>query len=188
MKQALVAIVGHDRPGIVHQVSRILANLDCRILSVSQTTLSGQFAGLFATKMPENLTHEAISESLTANLSGGSLSHWVASQTDMAETPSVESEPYVLTILGPDHPEIIPEVTKTVASFEANIENLRAVPIDDGTGGHGDLPPMALVLEIAVPVNVRQGAFRQALALTAEERGIEISLQHRDIFEAIHRV
>ncbi|MDR3135015.1 MAG: amino acid-binding protein [Deltaproteobacteria bacterium] len=186
MRQALVAIVGQDRPGIVHQVSRVLANLGCRILTVSQTTLLGQFAGLFATNVPESVTYDALSESLSSQFQGSHISHWVASQDELsADTPAAESEPYVLTILGPDQPEIIPEVTKTVASFDANIENLRAVPLDNGAA---DYPPMALVLEISVPVNVQQNAFRQALSLTAEEQGIEISLQHRDIFEAIHRV
>ncbi|MDR2301537.1 MAG: hypothetical protein LBF38_05810 [Deltaproteobacteria bacterium] len=188
MHQALVAIFGQDRPGIVHQVSRVLVNLGCHILSVSQTTLLGQFAGLFATKVPENVTHEIISEALGENLTGSALSHWVARQSDLVETNNVKSEPYVLTILGQDHPEIIPEVTKTVASFDANIENLRSIQIENVSSGPDGRAPIALVLEISVPVKVQQSAFRQALALTAEERGIEISLQHRDIFEAIHRV
>ncbi|MDR2387996.1 MAG: hypothetical protein LBE80_10505 [Deltaproteobacteria bacterium] len=188
MHQALVAIFGQDRPGIVHQVSRVLANLGCHILSVNQTTLLGQFAGLFATKVPEKVTHEIISESLEENLKGSALSHWVARQSDLVETNEVQSEPYVLTILGPDHPEVIPEVTKTVASFEANIENLRSVQIENVANCPDGRSPIALVLEIAVPIKVQQSAFRQALALTAEELSIEISLQHRDIFEAIHRV
>jgi glycine cleavage system transcriptional repressor len=188
MRQALVAIFGQDRPGIVHQVSRVLANLGCHILSVSQTTLLGQFAGLFATKAPEEVSYENISEALAENLAGSALSHFVARQSELVETNAARSEPYVLTILGPDHPEVIPEVTKTVASFEANIENLRSVKIENVSNGWGDKTPIALVLEITVPVTVQQNAFRQALELTAEERGIEISLQHRDIFEAIHRV
>ncbi|MDR0622608.1 MAG: hypothetical protein LBJ61_12165 [Deltaproteobacteria bacterium] len=207
MKRAIVAIVGRDRPGIVHKVSRVLANKGCHILSVSQTTLLGQFAGLFATNTPENVSPEDLSGALSEELSDESLSHWVTAHDDASESSQPPSEPYVLTIFGPDHPEIIPEVTKTVASFEANIENLRAVPIDDGDpfvdglgsggpDGSAAVPdgspvgpqPIALVLEISVPVTVRQGVFRQALSLAAEERGVEISLQHRNIFEAIHRV
>jgi glycine cleavage system transcriptional repressor len=185
MNQALIAIVGHDRPGIVYQVSRILANQGCQILTVSQTTLVGQFSGLFFTKIPEKLTIEELSQAMADNLES-SLSHWVTKPGEENEAQKVASEPYVLTILGPDNPEVIPEVTKTVASFEVNIDNLRAVTI--GSNGSTDAPPLALVLEISVPATVKQNVFRQALSLTAEEQGIEISLQHRDIFEAIHRV
>jgi glycine cleavage system transcriptional repressor len=185
MKQALVTIVGPDRPGIVHQVSQILAGQGCRILTVSQTTLLGRFAGLFAVQAPEELTFDRLSEEFGQKLEGQNLSYWIAPPEDESLSTRAESEPYVLTILGPDRLEIIPEVTKTVASFDANIENLRAVALG---GVSADAAPLALVLEITVPVAVQQNVFRQALSLTAEELGIDISLQHRDIFEAIHRV
>ncbi|MDR1050212.1 MAG: hypothetical protein LBP95_03860 [Deltaproteobacteria bacterium] len=187
MKQALVTIVGPDRPGIVHLISRVLASQGCHILSVSQTTLLGQFAGVFSTKVPENLTLEALGGEFAGSLEGQNLSHWIAPPADDLGPSARESEPYVLTIVGPDRLEVIPEVTRTVASFEANIDNLRAITID-GARNSGEEPPLALVLEITVPVEVQQNVFRQALSLTAEELGIEISLQHRNIFEAIHRV
>ncbi|MDR1110634.1 MAG: hypothetical protein LBP92_08070 [Deltaproteobacteria bacterium] len=188
MNQALVAIVGQDRPGIVHQVSHVLAQKGCRLLSVSQTTLLGQFAGLFATWVPGTVSLDELSGALSESLEGNRLSYWIAPPPVGGESHPVASEPYVLTILGPDGPQVIPEVTKTVASFEANIENLRAVTIDSAGWASADGQPLALVLEISVPANVQKGAFRQALSLTAEEMGVEISLQHRNIFEAIHRV
>jgi glycine cleavage system transcriptional repressor len=188
MNQAIVAIVGVDRPGIVHKVSLALAQKGCRLLSVSQTTLLGQFAGLFATLVPSAVSLDDLSAALSASLEGSRLSWWIAPPPDGGQSHKVASEPYVLTILGPDGPQVIPEVTKTVASFEANIENLRAVTIGSAGRAAADGQPLALVLEITVPVSVQKSAFRQALALTAEEQGIEISLQHRNIFEAIHRV
>jgi glycine cleavage system transcriptional repressor len=186
MRQALVAIVGHDRPGIVHLVAKVLAAQGCRILALSQTTLLGQFAGLFSTEVPAAVSEDDLSAALTANLAGSALSFWIAPPAESDDQASADSEPYVMTILGPDRPEIIAEVTKTVASFDANIENLRAVTLSGGP--EDEKPPLALSLEIAVPAKVQAGAFRQALALTSEELGVEISLQHRDIFEAIHRV
>ena len=186
MKQALVTIVGRDRPGIVHQVSQVLAERGCHIVGLSQTTLLGQFAGVFSTKVPAELGLTELSSVLAESLEGASLSHWIAPPAADKEAVAPDSEPYVITLRGPDRPEIIPEVTKTVASFDANIDNLRAVTIS-GDQAEG-APPLVLVLEITVPVTVQQNVFRQALSLTAEELGIEISLQHRDIFEAVHRV
>ena len=186
MKQALVTIVGRDRPGIVHLVSKVLAAKGCRILGVSQTTLLGQFAGLFSTKVPTGLGLEELSAALAENLDGASLSFWIAPPAALETAAPPTSEPYVVTMRGPDRLDVIPEVTGTVASFEANIDNLRAVTI---SGGQADgVPPLVLVLEISVPAAVQQNAFRAALSRTAEKLGIEISLQHRDIFEAIHRV
>ena len=190
MKQALVTIVGRDRPGIVHLVSRVLADQGCRILGLSQTTLLGQFAGLFSTSVPDSKSLDDLSQALSASLEGASLSYWIAPPDADGGAPTVKAEPYVVTMTGPDRLEIIPEVTRTVASFDANIDNLRAVTISGGDPSErpDGPPPLVLVLEVTVPESVQQNAFRQALALTAEELGIEISLQHRDIFEAIHRV
>jgi glycine cleavage system transcriptional repressor len=188
MKQALVTIVGRDRPGIVHLVSQVLATKGCRILGLSQTTLLGQFAGLFSTQVPGDLSLEDLSTVLSASLEGSSLSYWIAPPDEDEGLTTGSAEPYVITMRGPDRLEIIPEVTKTVASFDANIDNLRAVTISSDQLSEDTSPPLVLVLEITVPASVQQNAFRQALALTAEDLGIEISLQHRDIFEAIHRV
>ncbi|MDR2455953.1 MAG: amino acid-binding protein [Deltaproteobacteria bacterium] len=186
MNQALVTIIGRDRPGIVHQVSQVLASQGCHILGLSQTTLLGQFTGTFSAKGPESLSLERLSEVLGQSLEGSSLSHWIAPPAEGYGQEAAPSEPYVITLRGPDRLDLIPEVTKTVASFEANIDNLRAVAVT--AGQDEEASPLVLVLEITVPVTVKQNVFRQALSLTAEELGIEISLQHRDIFEAIHRV
>jgi glycine cleavage system transcriptional repressor len=188
MKQTLVTIVGRDRPGIVHLVTQVLAAEGCHILGLSQTTLLGQFAGLFSTNVPDEISHDHLSSVLSASLKGSSLSHWIAPSAEDGDSSPPATEPYVITMRGPDRPDIIPEVTKTVASFDANIENLRAVTISDSSDCQDSVQPLVLVLEISVPANVQQNAFRQALALSAEELNIEISLQHRDIFEAIHRV
>ncbi|MDR2945360.1 MAG: hypothetical protein LBV79_01240, partial [Candidatus Adiutrix sp.] len=47
---------------------------------------------------------------------------------------------------------------------------------------------VVMFFEISVPREVNQRAFRQALNMVAEGLGLEMSLQHRDIFEAIHRL
>jgi glycine cleavage system transcriptional repressor len=188
MKQTLVTIIGRDRPGIVHLVTKILAAEGCHILGLSQTTLLGQFAGLFSTNVPDHITHDQLSGVLSSSLKEASLSHWIAPPADDEGLSTPATEPYVITMRGPDRPDIIPEVTGTVASFDANIENLRAVTISDPQLPSDSSPPLVLVLEISVPSIVQQNVFRQALALSAEELGIEINLQHRDIFEAIHRV
>ena len=186
MNQALVTIVGRDRPGIVHLVSQVLASQGCHILGLSQTTLLGHFTGLFSARVPEGLSLDELSKVMGESLVGASLSHWIASPAMDEGAEAIASAPYVITMRGPDRLDIIPEVTKTVASFDANIDNLRAVTISGGS--EGEAPPLVLVLEVAVPVTVQQNVFRQALSITAEELGIEISLQHRDIFEAVHRV
>jgi glycine cleavage system transcriptional repressor len=185
MRKVLATITGRDGPGIVHKVSQALSEKGCALAELAQTTLLGQFAGLFSAESPDGLGLDELSAFLSAALAGTGLRAWVA-PADEAEAASEPADPYVLTLAGPKRPELVLGVTKTVASFGINIDSLRALTLSESSGPESS--PAVLALEISVPRKVGQKAFRQALALTAEELGVEASLQHRDIFEAIHRI
>jgi glycine cleavage system transcriptional repressor len=45
-----------------------------------------------------------------------------------------------------------------------------------------------MIYEVDTPADIDHKAFRQALRERAAALGLVLSLQHRDIFEAIHRV
>lgn len=191
MRRMLVTIVGHDRPGIVQLVGRVLTNFHCNITEVSQTTLLGEFAGLFSAEMSQDISLSALGAELTKELDGTGLGHWIK-EISPDDTPSApaEVESYVITLRGPDRLGIIPEFAGAVAGFDVNIDNLRAVALSDGqtAAAAGHPHPVVLVFEVTVPRKVHQNAFRQALTFKAEELGMEVSLQHRDIFEAINRL
>ncbi|MDR1578084.1 MAG: hypothetical protein LBT86_07655 [Deltaproteobacteria bacterium] len=185
MSKTIIAIVGRDRPGLVHLVSKVLATHGGNIEEVNQTTLKGQFAGLFSINAPDSLDEGLLDRALAEALTGTDLSYFVAPPASPDEpTQFPVMEPYVITLQGASSPDLIPGITQTVASFDANIDNLRALTLSDDLG----VAPQVLVLEISVPTTVQQRVFRQALSLTAEELGIEVNLQHRDIFEALHRL
>ncbi|MDR0882428.1 MAG: hypothetical protein LBP55_07785 [Candidatus Adiutrix sp.] len=187
MRRILVTIVSHDRPGIIHQVSRALADLGCAVFEVSQTTLMGEFAGLFSGGLPAEKNLAGFGDDLGRALAGSGLAHWVAeAQTGPGAPPPGEAEPYVLTLRGLDQGGIIPEFSGSLAGFEVNIDNLRTVAL--GSDGAGGGHQVLMFFELSVPRSVNQRGFRQALSLMAEELGLEMSLQHRNIFEAIHRL
>jgi glycine cleavage system transcriptional repressor len=185
MSKIIVTIVGRDRPGLVHLVSKVLATHGGNIEEINQTTLKGQFAGLFSFNAPDRLDEGLLDRSLADALEGTGLAYWIAPPAaDEVVVSGAAMEPYVITLQGQSRADLIPGITQTVASFDVNIDNLRAVTLS----GETQPAPQVLVLEISVPATVQQNVFRQALSLTAEELGIEINLQHRDIFEALHRL
>jgi glycine cleavage system transcriptional repressor len=160
------------------------------IEEITQTTLLGQFAGHFLVQAPEDLDNQILITHLKEKIQDEGFS---ASVTRIighgAQKPGEHLDPYVLTITGPDSPGLIPGLTGTIASFDVNIDNFRSITISAPDEKAGELPaPRVLVLELSVPSHLKKNVFRQALLLTAEEHGVEISLQHRDIFEAIHRL
>lgn len=190
MRKILVTIVGHDRPGIIHQVSKSLAELGCELIEVSQTTLLGEFAGHFSGRLPSKADVFEFSRQLGQLLEGSELAHWVteADLNPVEAGAGADCEPYVVTVRGNDQVGIIPQFSGAMAGFDVNIDNLRsaAVPSDSGFNGGG--PQVVLFFELSVPKAVNQRGFRQALNLIAEDLGLEMSLQHRDVFEAMHRL
>jgi glycine cleavage system transcriptional repressor len=172
----------------VHLVSNALYERGCAISELTQTTLHGQFAGLFSVEAPEALDAAGLEEALRAELSPAGYSAWLSPMAPRLPAKRPDAEPYVMTISGPDSPALIPTLTAKVASFDANIENLRSVVLSGSPDSAETKSPVVLALEISLPVTVERRVFREALAVTAGELGLEISLQHRNIFEAIHRV
>jgi glycine cleavage system transcriptional repressor len=85
----------------------------------------------------------------------------------------------VVTVNGSDQAEIIAMFSGIFAEQKVNIENLKALRTDD---------ECVLVFEVALPMSINRNAFRQMLQAKARSVGLSISIQHENIFEAIHRV
>lgn len=190
VRKILVTIVGHDRPGIIHQVSKALADLNCDLLEVSQTTLLGEFAGHFSGRLPADIDVFEFSGLLGQSLQGSDLAHWVteAELSPVGAMSAAEHEPYVVTVRGQDQSGIIPQFSGAMAGFDVNIDNLRSAAVPGDSGFQAGPQKVVLFFELSVPKAVNQRGFRQALNLIAEELGLEMSLQHRDVFEAMHRL
>ena len=55
MGKVILTILGHDRPGIVAIVARVLFEQNCNIENVSQTILQTEFSGSFIVTLPSEL-------------------------------------------------------------------------------------------------------------------------------------
>ena len=186
MRNVLVTILGRDRPGIIYQASRVLAEFKLNIVEASQTTLLGEFAGLFSCALPENFELADLDQALERELADSGLAH-VLREVKAGEAPfsaQGHHEPYVVTIRGLDRLGLIPEFAGVLSGFDINIDTLRAVSLPHDQAG----PKVVMFFELSVPKEVNQSALRQALGLAADSLEMEMSLQHRDIFEAIHRL
>ena len=182
MKKVVVSVLGDDGPGIVYAVSRVLNESGCNIMEVSQTILQTEFAGIFIVSMPDGLTMEGLLGSLNQEMEPRRLTAAVKDYKPPVNPAVVDSEPFVITLRGRDRLGIIPGITGVIAGFDVNIENLKAIAQKDDTS------QVIIALEVAVPKTVHRAAFREALKFKADELGMDLSVQHRDLFEAIHRI
>lgn len=183
MNKTVISVLGYDKPGIIASVSRILSDHRCNIEDVSQTILQSEFVGVFVVTRPDDLDEADLLRDLTSKLEPMGLSVVVKPMVRQQEWVPPPSEPFIITTTGPDRIGLVAGITEVMARHRINISNLKAV-------FRGGDEPMRniMIYEVDIPLETDHHAFRSDLCERAQELGLEISLQHRHIFEAIHRV
>ncbi|MBQ3060084.1 MAG: amino acid-binding protein [Desulfovibrio sp.] len=184
MQKYTASFLGKDCPGVVATVSRLLGEAGCNIVEVSQTILAGQFAAIFAVQAPDGLQPVTLRLQLCEGLqaAGVDLSVLVRPATDEHWSGGSDCEPFVISVDGPDQPGLIALMSRVFARHRINIESLKAI-LGEG-GEHHAL----FVFEVQVPESIDLGRLRRELTCEAQSRSLRVSVQHRDIFEAVHRV
>lgn len=183
MHKMILSVIGYDQPGIVAFVAETLADLDCNIENVSQTTLQGTFAGIFTAACPASLTKEKMQETFAARIGERRLKIHVDLMPPENSLQQKNTQPFVVTTQGPDGKGLVAAITAVLADFKVNISNLQAI-FKGGTDAHDN----GMVYQVEVPVETDLQDLRQALREKAAELGLEISIQHNDIFLAVNRI
>jgi glycine cleavage system transcriptional repressor len=183
MRKIVVTVLGFDRPGIVAAVSKALFEYRCNIEDVSQTILQTEFAGIFIASMPDGMEQEDLRAGLESRLNPKGLSVYVKPMQPVEATTPPETEPFVITTVGPDRLGLVAGITALLAEYKINITHLKAV-----FRGGDDPRRNTMIYEVDIPVATDHHAFRAALYARGRELGLDVSLQHSDIFEQIHRI
>jgi glycine cleavage system transcriptional repressor len=184
MKKAVLSVLGPDRPGIIAAVSRVLFEQNCNIENVSQTILQSEFSGIFIAALPDSQTLDAIRRHLIEALSPLNLHVTVKPLEAPSERFPVEnSAPFVVTTRGPDRKGLVAAMTEIMARYGVNVTNLQAV-----FKGGADPNDNIMIYEVDIPADIDQQSLVQDLRSKAAELELDISIQHRNIFEAINRI
>ncbi|MGC2062307.1 MAG: ACT domain-containing protein [Thermodesulfovibrionales bacterium] len=183
MKKIVVFVLGPDRTGIIAAVSKTLFDQGCNLEDVSQTILQTEFVGIFIASMADEGDEDKVLSALSARIGPLGLSVHMRLVEEEPAAGGQTGEPFVITTVGVDRPGLMAGVTEVLASYGANITSLKAV--SRGEESHHDY---VMMFEADIPSAVNLSAFRAALCGRAEELGLDISLQHREIFEELNRV
>lgn len=194
-----VSILGPDRPGVVHLVSATLSGLCCNIEEISQTILQGQFAAIFIADMPGEVTQDRVHSTLVKAIAARDMHLSVivrplaGEDGEDGEIPfdGEPSEPFVITVDGEDRLNMVSSFTRVFAEHKVNIENMKAAmpdAADMAPAGDCAARRALLMFEVALPLSLDRSAFRRTLEDKARGMGLRVGMQHRDIFEALHRV
>jgi glycine cleavage system transcriptional repressor len=183
MSKTVVFVLGPDRPGIIATVAQTLFEHGCNLEDVSQTCLQGQFVGIFVVAAAGPAREEGLLQALRERLDPAGLSVQLRSVSAVSVQPAPAGEPFVITTVGPDRPGLVAGISGLLARYGANITNLKAVPRGAGAGQE-----YVTFYEVDVPAGADRQAFRTDLRERARELGLDVNLQHREIFEQVHRI
>ncbi|TLS68164.1 ACT domain-containing protein [Mariprofundus erugo] len=175
MSSILLSISGHDRPGIVRDVSEALLHLEANIEDSSMTALRGRFTMMMIVSLPDDRSLGELKATLAELEQRTHLT--VQSQVisdEEAATQALQPD-HVITVHGADRVGIVHAVTAALADVGASIVD---VSTEQRESESGDVYMM--VLEIAA-----NGADAMDDALQAVAGRIGVSVEVHVLDDAI---
>jgi glycine cleavage system regulatory protein len=164
-----MTIIGPDRPGLVESVAALVAGHDGNWLESKMSRLGGQFAGILRVEVPEN--QEATLVAGLKALDDSGLRVLVNS-----DQSSVQSRPQRLTdleIVGQDRPGIVRQITRALAGYGVNVEELETECTSAAMSGETLFKAHA---RLSIPESCDSKRLRQELEKIASDLIVDISL------------
>jgi glycine cleavage system transcriptional repressor len=163
-----VTVLGHDRPGIVADVTGALADLHGNLEDSTMTLLRGHFAMVLLVHTGAGAA--AVEAALRPLTAGGAL---VINARVLDDQPLSElSGPsYALRVHGADRPGIVATISAVVARHQANIVDL-GTRLVDGL--------YVLMAELQLPKEASPVGLAAELEGAADELGVEVHLSPID--------
>ncbi len=188
MEKIVVSVLGQDRPGIVAAVTDILYRHDCNIRDLTQTILRTEFAAILLVDCPASCL-DVLEEELAQTLKPMGMSVFLRPAPWAKAQEPKPCLPLVITTSGPDCSGQVARVSQVINEAGGNITELKAVSHQDDVGLTATNDKrFTMIFETDFPLATEQAALRKNLGLVCKELGLEYSVQHREIFESIHRI
>ena len=168
MHEYAITVIGHDRPGIIAEVTTVLADLGLNLSDSTMTLLRGHFAMTLI--CAGDVQAAAVEGALRPLTVGGSLK--VSVREVAAESaPAPRGGSHVLSLHGADRLGIVAAVTRVLAGEGGNITDL-TTRLASGL--------YVLLAEVDLPPSADLAAINARLRGVANELGVEVSLRSAD--------
>jgi glycine cleavage system transcriptional repressor len=169
----LLNAFGRDRPGMVAGLTQVLFDLGGNIEDASMTRLGGEFAMMFVTALPADITLSNLQKKLSVlekkvglQLSAKPITPQLARGTQRAEPR------YLISVYGTDRPGIVFQVTQALARRKVSVTDLHTKAItQDGKSIY------VMLLEIQAPATLDVDELREELDRLRTNLHVEINLQ-----------
>jgi glycine cleavage system transcriptional repressor len=175
MHTYIVTVTSADRVGIVHAVTGAISERGGNIKELSQTVLRGYFTIILAVEFDGPRDPKGLREAIATRGERFDLNVAVIPDEGRHADPVPGGDKFILTVLGEDKPGNIHRIAGSLSRRGVNIVDLHA-----RTEG----PRFSLVMEAFLPPELKPAELRGELEQFGAELGLEVFVQHEDIFLA----
>jgi glycine cleavage system transcriptional repressor len=170
-KHLVVTVSGHDRPGIVEHITKLLLEYHGNVEASRMSRLGGEFAILMMVSIPEN-KFDHLRESV----------RHLRDEDYKVTTRSTERGfsarfagwlPYRVEVRGADHEGIVHQFSHYLAERGANIESLDTEVIKAPMSG---APLFTMKAVVVVPPNFSLHDLRLSLETLGDELGVDTAV------------
>jgi glycine cleavage system regulatory protein len=166
-----MTVIGEDRPGLVESVAGLVTEHGGNWLESRMSHLGGQFAGIVRVEVPVDREQALIAA--LQRLDARGLTTVIRSDAPQAATTSQSLS--VLEIIGQDRPGIVREISRALASFGVNVEELHTECASAAMSGENLFKARA---RLGIPASCNAAELRATLEKIAADLIVEISLEN----------
>ena len=176
---ALITATGKDKPGLIAEITGVVARANVNIVDIEAFSMRGLFAIFMIVDCRAAVTPVG---SLRAQLLdiGNKIGLDIAMEPYIAGRRRADKKLVLLTTLGKDRPGIVAKVSKFLSEKNANIERIRM-------NAYGDLNAMEITADVR---DISSGFedFRTGLEDVCGEVGQDVVAQTEDVFRRPKRL
>ncbi len=167
-----ISVYGEDKIGIIHEISKALADCKCNIVDIEQTVLQGMFVMFIVAELgDEKCVMQKLSNAAKRIDVKISISPFARRRLDKKNL-------YVVTVLGEDRIGIVRDITKTFLELEINIERTSLTARDK-------LISIEFVIDMG---NNDPKIVKEILKRESEKLDLDIVIQPYDLFKKEKRL
>jgi phosphoserine phosphatase len=187
----LIHITGHDKPGVTHSLTQILAGSGARVLDIGQAVIHDALALGILVELTDAMrssplltdlllkAHELGVQVRFSAISEGEYQAWVEAQTKSR---------FLITVLGRSITAAdLAEVSSVVLTAGLNIDRIERLSSRMPLHPEDALPRACIELA-ASGSNGDEGAMRDQLMRLTEERDVDIAFQHDNMYRRTRRL
>ena len=168
-RMLVMTVIGPDRPGLVESVAELVAGHGGNWLESRMSRLGGQFAGILRVEVPSEKESALISA--LKQLQDRGLTTVVHPDQSKPIAGAVRLSGF--EIVGQDRPGIVREISRALADFGVNVEELQTECASAAMSGETLFKARA---KLSIPATCDIAALRVELERIAEDLIVEISL------------